>query len=175
MAVDSLLTSETNCMISSENIELLQFRINEEEKSSRIYENMSLWLSSTGFLGASALWSKYSKEELEHASWSKDYLLNLGIQPECRSIPSPTKSYEGFVAIVELSMQHEILVTKQCSELAKKALESSDFLLFTLASRYTKEQVEELGKMQNWLDRIKSFGSDKIALRLLDEEMSKYL
>jgi ferritin len=35
------------------------------------------------------------------------------------------------------------------------------------------EQKEEINKTCTWLDRIDSFGTDKVALRMLDEEMGK--
>ena len=36
-----------------------------------------------------------------------------------------------------------------------------------------KQQVEEHDKMQNWVDQLEAFGTDKLALRLLDDEMGK--
>jgi ferritin len=36
---------------------------------------------------------------------------------------------------------------------------------------YCKEQVEELDKFQNWIDRLSAFGEEKDVLRILDEEM----
>ncbi|MBP7008050.1 hypothetical protein KBB05_05075 [Patescibacteria group bacterium] len=38
---------------------------------------------------------------------------------------------------------------------------------------YCKEQVEELDKFQNRLDRLEAFGESKDCLRLLDEEMGE--
>lgn len=36
---------------------------------------------------------------------------------------------------------------------------------------YSKEQVEELNKFQDFLDRLTAFGQEKDVLRMLDEEM----
>jgi ferritin len=38
---------------------------------------------------------------------------------------------------------------------------------------YLNEQTEELAKTKYWLDRLEAFGSDKTALRLLDNEMGE--
>ena len=39
--------------------------------------------------------------------------------------------------------------------------------------RYLKEQVEEHDKTQTWVDKLAAFGEDKLALRLLDNEMGE--
>ena len=62
-------------LISNETIKLLTYRIQQEEQSSRLYKQMSLWLNNKGYLGAAELWSKNSKEEMSHAEWSMTYLL----------------------------------------------------------------------------------------------------
>lgn len=180
MSVDTLIPRQeatpanASGLISKSALEFLNFRINEEEKSARIYENMALWLNNHGFMGASALWARYSVEELTHAKWAKDYLLSLGIQPELRVLPAQPTSYTGLVEIIKASMTHELQVTEQCKTLGKKALADGDFVLLELAGSYNKEQLEELGKMQNWLDQLEAFGTDKIALRLLDNAMAEH-
>ena len=50
-------------------------------------------------------------------------------------------------------------------------MKKGDHMLYTLTSHYLKEQVEEHDKTQTWMDKLTAFGTDKIALRLLDNEM----
>jgi len=152
-------------------LEALQFRINEEEKSSRIYENMSLWFDNQGFAGAAQQWKQDSLDELVHAGWAKEYLLNLGIQPELREIPKQPTSFKSFMDIVEQTYAHEILVTEQCKDLASCAMKCGDHMLYQLALKYLTEQQEELGKTQNLIDKLKAFGTDPVALRLFDNEL----
>jgi ferritin len=54
-------------------------------------------------------------------------------------------------------------------------MKKADHMLYELALKFLKEQVEEHSKMQNWVDQLNSFGTDKIAMRLLDHEMKDYL
>jgi ferritin len=54
-------------------------------------------------------------------------------------------------------------------------MKKGDHMLYELALKFLKEQVEEHNKMQNWKDQLKAFGEDKIAMRLLDHEMKDYL
>lgn len=160
-------------IISDKAIEFLNFRINEEEKSWRIYENMYLWLEDNGFTGAAKLWRQYAEEELKHANWAKDYLVGLGFQPELRQMPTLKKDMGSLPDIIRLSLEHEIKITVQCNKLAKESLTEGDFMLHELALQYLKEQHEECSRQKNWVDQLEAFGSDKIALRLLDTKMSE--
>ena len=154
-------------------IQLLNYRIKQEEISARLYKAMSLWLNFNGYLGASKLWNSYSEEEFKHAQWSYDYLLDLDVLPELPELPKPETSFIDLVDIINRSYKHEQEVTKQCQELAKKAMQELDFMTLELAQKYLKEQQEELSKTVTWLDRLEAFGTSKEALRLLDNEMNE--
>lgn len=160
-------------IISPECIEMLNFRAQEEEKSSRLYEDMYMFLDNLGYTGAGALWHKYAHEEMVHVEWARGYLLGLGIQPEMREMPLIKSSYTGLPDIIKKSYNHELEITKQCKELASCALKEGDHMLYELALRYVKEQHEELTKMQTWLDKLEAFGEDATALRFLDNEMGE--
>lgn len=152
-------------------IGLLQFRIAQEELSSRIYHSMSVWLEFNGFTGAAKLWKTYSDEELKHANWAYQFLQDLNIKPVVPSIEKPISDFKGLPNIIALSFQHEEKISNQCKDLARAAMELQEPMVLELALRYNKEQVEEMGKMQYWVDRLQAFGIDPAALRLLDNEM----
>jgi ferritin len=86
---------------------------------------------------------------------------------------NPTTSFDSLPAIIRASFDHEIVVTKQIKVMASEALKQGDHMLYELCLRYLKEQVEEHDKTQTWVDKLASFGEDKIALRMLDEEMGE--
>jgi len=75
--------------ISKEIEGLLNQRILEEEKSSRLYLSMSKWLDFNGYFGASKLWKKYSDEEFEHSKKAYSYLEDLNILPTVPPLPEP--------------------------------------------------------------------------------------
>jgi len=158
-------------LIHSECLELLQFRNHEEEKSARLYEDMYMFLNNAGYTGAGKLWHKYAHEELEHADWAREYLMSLGIQPELREMPKLCGNYTDLAEVIKLSYQHEIEITEQCKALAACAMKHGDFMLYELAAKYLREQIEEVDKLQTWMDKLKIFGADKTALRFLDNEM----
>lgn len=161
-----------NPLLSEECEKLLNFRIEQEEFSSRLYLAMSMCLNNEGYTGAASLWKKYSDEEMTHANWARTYLLSMGVTPETPALKKPKSEYPGCLAeIIRDSFDHEIVVTKQIKEMADKAFKSGDHMLYELCLSYLKEQVEEHDKTQTWVDKLMTFGSDPIALRLLDEEM----
>lgn len=161
----------SNPFISKECIDILNFRIEQEEQSSRLYQSMSLWLNDNGYMGAAKAWLKDSEDELLHAQWAKDFLLDMGIQPLLPALKQPQQSFKDLCDVIKQSYQHEIVVTQQCNDLAKHAMEYGNHLLYQLAIKYLKEQQEELGKLQTLLDKLEAFGEDKIAIRLLDNEL----
>ena len=160
-----------NPMITEECVKHLNYRIEQEEYSSRIYLAMSMWLDDNGYKGAAKEWRKYSTEENAHADFAREYLLNLGVQPNTPALQSPTQTFSGLPQIIEMSYEHEIEITRQCKELATHAMKMSDHMLYELALKYLHEQQEEMGKMQDLMDELEAFGTDKIAMRLLDNKL----
>lgn len=149
--------------------ELLDYRIEQEEMSSRIYLAMSMFLDNEGYTNSAKLWKKYSDEELIHADKVREYLLSLGIQPGVPALSKPEEDFEDLAEIIEKSYEHEVDITNQCEELTKACQEEGDYLIAQLGFWLMTEQREELEKTQNLLDQLRTFGTDKTALRLLDD------
>jgi ferritin len=163
-------------VISENMIKLLNFRIEQEEYSSRLYKAMGICMDYKGYSGAAKLFKKYSDEEAAHAEWAYSYLLDLDIRPTVPAIQAPPPEFEGLLQVIDKAYKHELMITKQCEELAKAALTEGSFMTLALAQKYLKEQVEELSKVIFWLDRIEVLGGSKITpdgLFLLDKEMGE--
>jgi len=168
-------TKGKNILLSDDCVEYLNYRVQQEEYSGRVYMSMAMWLENNGYVNAGKLWRRYSDEEMKHADIARTYLLSMGVQPVTPKLDSPNQNFTGLPEIIEMSYEHEITVTKQIKDLAGDAMKKADHMLYELALSYLKEQVEEHNKMQNWVDQLNSFGTDKIAMRLLDHEMKDYL
>jgi len=162
-----------NPLLSEECLQLLNYRIQQEDYSSRMYLSMSLWLNNKGYVHSAALWKTYSEEERTHADWSRTYLLSMGVQPDTPELEAPGNDYAGLPDIIRKSFAHEIEITEQIKDLATTAMMSGDHMLYTLTAHYLKEQVEEHDKTQNLVDQLEAFGEDKIALRLLDNSFAQ--
>jgi len=154
-------------------IEALNYRINEEEFTSRLYHAMSIWLKLNGYNGFSKFWSEWAKEELTHASWAREYLLDVDVMPETRPIKEVENTYKSLQDVVEKTLEAEIKVTDQCNKLALRAHNKPDYMLATLAGKYLKEQRDEINKITNILTKVKEFGDNKAALLELDEQIGE--
>jgi ferritin len=162
---------KTSELLSNAIIKLLNYRVEEEENSSRLYLSMSLWLTNAGYLGAGKLFEKYSGEELLHASKAREMLLANGIQPFTASLKEPAQEFESLPKVINAAYIHEVEITKQCYELTKASYGENNYMVAELGLWYSKEQVEELDKFQNMLDRLEAFGEGSDLLRELDDEM----
>jgi len=133
-------------------IETLNYRIQQEEDSARLYEQISLWLNNKGMINLSKLYKKYADEENSHAGWSKSYLLDHRITPELRILKKVGTEFIDVKQILDLTLSHELDVTRQVTELAELALEEGNHVLYSLATKYCAEQQEEHGKATTNLD-----------------------
>ena len=154
-------------------IEALNFRINEEEFTSRLYLAMSIWFKINGYKGFAKFWGEWAQEELVHASWAREYLLDLDVIPETRPIREVKSSYTDLQDVISETLKAEIEVTDQCNKLALRAHNKPDYMLATLAAKYVNEQREEINKITNILTKVKKFGDNKTALLELDEQIGE--
>ena len=159
--------------LSEAMVNLLNYRIEQEEFSSRLYLSMSLWANNKGYLGAGKLFKKYSDEELLHADKAKEMLLANGIQPITPALEKPKQEFENLPKAIKEGFNHETEITKQCYALTKGAYTEENYMVAELGLWYVKEQVEELDKFQTLLDRLEVFNEKEDMLRELDEEMEE--
>ncbi len=136
-------------------INALELRIQYEELSARLYEDMSLWFEDLGYVNLAKLYKAYSSEEWEHSGWAKSFLLSYGEKPRLKNLVSPDTDYKDCLNILELTLEHELTILKQCEVLAKEALGRGEIALYTLALKYVEEQIDEVDKAIALLDIFK--------------------
>lgn len=159
--------------LNSKIVDLLNYRIQQEEMSVRIYLQMANELNYHGYFGAAKLWKKYSDEEKIHAEKVYNFLLDLDYLPETPALEQP-KTYNGdFIEIIKASYLHEQEVTRQCEELYLESMKQNCVKGMGLAQWFVNEQVEELQKTKAHLDFLDAFGTEKVILQELDERMKK--
>lgn len=159
--------------LSEAMVKLLNYRVEQEEFSSRLYLSMSMWASNKGYVGAGKLFKNYSDEELVHADKAKEMLLANGLQPITSALEKPEQEFENLPKAIKAGFDHETKITTQCYALTKAAFEEENYMVAELGLWYVKEQVEELDKFQNLLDRLDVFSEKVDMLRELDEEMDE--
>jgi ferritin len=159
--------------LSESMVKLLNYRVEQEEFSSRLYLAMSTWLDDKGFTGAAKLFNNYSDEEIIHANKAKNMLLANGIRPITPALKQPKQDFLSLADVILSAMNHEKEITTQCYELTKLARKEDNYMVVELGLWYCKEQAEELNKVQYLIDRLETFGEEPAMLRELDEEMGE--
>lgn len=159
-------------LIPQKSIDSMQLRIKHEEFNWKTYNAMSNWLNLHGYEGASKLFKQYADDELIHKQWAIDYLLDMNIQPIEPSEEQPKITFTGLPQIIALSYELELKTTNEIAEFITLCLKENDHMTrILLEQKYMTEQREELASRQMWLDKLDSFGTSEIALRMLDEDM----
>ena len=157
-------------LLSKEAIDDLEYRIQQEEFSSRLYKDMSLWFEDKGYLNLAKVYDEYSEEEMEHSTWASDFMLSYGIKPRLRALPSPEVGYNNCLEILNATLSHEIDVQNQCEKLSKNALQRGEIALYTLGLKYVTEQIDEAKKSFDFLSIYKAT-KDEL---LFDEYIGKH-
>lgn len=149
--------------INQEVIDILQYRIQQEQYTSKVYEQMSLFLQNESYLNMAKVWSKFSKEELEHAELAKKYLISYNVMPELMVIEEPMNDFKDAKDVIQKTFDLEVKTTEQVKELSDKAMELKDWSLFSLAQEYTEIQIEGMNEAYD-LVGIAKLTSDNLIL-----------
>lgn len=149
--------------ITQEVIDLLNYRIQQEQYSSKVYEQMALWLSNASYVNSAKVWSKFASEELEHAEIAKEYLLSFNVMPELMVIEEPVNDFKDLKDIIQKTFDHEVLVTEQCLDVTNKALGWKDWTLFALGQKYNEIQRIEMDEVYSLVD-ISNLSNDNLIL-----------
>lgn len=160
-----------NKLITKKVVDLLVYRIQQEEDSSRLYEQMSLFLNNKGYINTAKLYKQLANEEKNHAQWAKDYLLSFDVVPQLEDLEKQDITYNTLKDVLDQSLAHETKIALQCNELAQEALKMNDFMLFSLAQKYNYEQIEEVGRQQDLVDSYALTQNDLF----FDQYITKYL
>ena len=171
----NLIEKNKQSQLDSKIVDLLNFRIVQEELSSRIYKVMALWLEDKAYFNSAKLWSRFSQEELVHAEWAREHLLSFNIRPKTESLESVPNDFTGLGDIINKTLEHEMKITKQCNDFAKSCFELGDMNTFTLALKYNSEQIEEMKKANDLVTLLNNYGEDRLSIALLDHEIERFL
>ena len=136
-------------MLSSNVIKLLNDQMNLEFYSSNLYLQMSAWCEQNGFEGAAKFLSAHAAEEMQHMRKLFTYLNE----------------------IIELTYEHEKLITSKINELVGKTFEEKDYSAFNFLQWYVAEQHEEEKLFSGILDKLNLLGEDGKGLFLIDKDL----
>jgi len=160
-------------MISDTINEILNEQINKEFYSGYLYLSMSAYLKELGLDGF-ASWTKLqAKEEVEHGLKIFDYLISCESFVTLKQIRTPEFEFKGIISIFNHIYEHEKCITNAIKTIVQKANEENDITTLNFMDWFIEEQIEEERAVKNIIKRLKLFGDDKVALHLMDKELSE--
>lgn len=161
--------------ISDELEKRMNFHIEMEENSSRLYRAMSQWFTYNGWTSAGALFNKYADEEMTHMKKFYDYLQDRDVLPITPVVEEQSNKFESMEKIIEASYKHEIDVSIELSKTAARALKEGCLTSFTFMQWFINEQIEEEAKMKSFLDRIDMLKETNTSLFFMEETFEEAL
>ncbi|WP_040976357.1 non-heme ferritin [Necropsobacter massiliensis] len=159
-------------MLSANVIKLLNDQMNLEFYSSNLYLQMSAWCEQQGFKGAAQFLSAHAAEEMQHMRKLFTYLNETGALPVIGAINAPPHDFSSLKQVMELTYQHEKLITGKINELVGKTFEEKDFSAFNFLQWYVAEQHEEEKLFSAILDKLNLLGDDGKGLFLVDKDLA---
>ncbi|MDP8161994.1 non-heme ferritin [Pasteurella skyensis] len=160
-------------MLSNKIITMLNEQVNLEFYSSNLYLQMSAWCANKGYEGAAAFLREHATEEMVHMRKLFTYLNETGAYTKIAEIEAPQSEFSSLKEVLELTFEHEKLITKKINELVEVTLAEKDFASFNFLQWYVSEQHEEETLFGGILDKLNLLGQDSKGLYYIDKELAK--
>lgn len=159
--------------ISERMVEALNKQINAEIYSAYLYLSMAAFFESKNLKGF-ANWMKVQwQEELSHAMKIFEFVNERSGRVKLYSIKEPQHEWSSPLEVFKNVYNHEVEVTRRIHELVELAMAEKDYATLNFLQWFVKEQVEEEASALEILEKLKLIADDKVALMMLDGELSK--
>jgi ferritin len=147
-------------------------QVNAELYSSYLYLSMSSWADSQGLKGF-ANWTRVqAQEELVHAIFLHNQIMERGGRSILLPIQQPPSEWESPLAMFENILHHEEHVTALINNLASLALEEKDHAMYNFMQLYVDEQVEEEASATDIVVKLRRIGDNAALLYMMDNELA---
>ena len=103
---------------------------------------------------------RQSEEEREHAMRFVKYVVDAGERLEIPNIPAPTARFSSAEEAVQLSLDNELLVTRQINQLVDLAIRQNDHTSKNFLEWFVNEQLEEVSSMDQLLRMVRRAGEN---------------
>jgi ferritin len=158
-------------MITKKMEKALNEQINKEMYTSNLYLSMCSYFLDKDLDGIANFFRVQSQEELFHAQKQFDYIHDAGGKATISALDAPPTNFKSTIEVFQKTLAHEQLVSKSINNLAKLAMQESDFATYAFLQWFLTEQVEEEATVNNLLSKLKMIGDNTSALYLLNTEL----
>lgn len=157
----------------NENVgKILNEQVNKEMYSAYLYLSMSAHFSDIGLLGFANWMRVQAQEEMCHAMFIYDFLIDRGYNVLLATIEAPPNKWNSTLEAIEEALKHEIYVTGLINNIVTVAEDAKDRATMSYMNWFVDEQVEEEANAKEIIDKLKLIGDDKSALYLLDKDLA---
>ncbi len=160
-------------MLSNKIIAMLNEQVNLELYSSNLYLQMSAWCTNKGYDGAAAFLREHATEEMMHMRKLFTYLNETGAYTKISEIEAPKADFSSLKEVLDLTFEHEKLITAKINALVEITLAEKDYSSFNFLQWYVAEQHEEETLFGGILDKLNLLGQDSKGLYYVDQELAK--
>jgi len=101
---------------------------------------------------------RQSEEEREHAMRFVRYVVETGGEVAIPAMPAVKSGFGSAEEAVQLSLDQEVMVTRQINSLMDQAISSNDHAARTMLEWFVTEQVEEVSSMETLLRMVQRAG-----------------
>ena len=158
-------------MLSTRLEQMLNDQIAHELLNSKKYRVICAWLRREGYEGLASYFSKWSKEELDHADWVQDYLMNRNACVDIPETDAVEMSFKSVLEIAEYVMDTEVETTRLLYQIMEASKMENDYMTCDfIQTRMVHEQVEEEDKAQTLLDLAIKAKDNVAMLMMIDEK-----
>ena len=158
-------------MLDKKIVDLLNGQINKEFFSSFLYLDMANYYYDENLNGFGSWFEVQTQEEYAHAMLFMQYMQNNGHRPLLDTIAKPNIEFKSFKHVLEVTYEHELLISQSINEIYGAAYELKDFRTMQFLDWFVKEQGEEEKNVDELNKRFDLFGGDPKGLYMLDSEL----
>jgi bacterioferritin B len=149
---------ETQMLISDQMKAALTEQIGHEFAAMLQYVTIATYFESEGLPRLAQHFYRQAEEEREHAMRFVRYVVETGGEVAIPVIPAVKSGFGSAEEAVQLSLDQELMVTRQINALMDQAIAASDHAARTMLEWFVTEQVEEVSSMETLLRMIQRAG-----------------
>ena len=149
---------EMQMLISDQMKAALTEQIGHEFAAMLQYVTIATYFESEGLPRLAQHFYRQAEEEREHAMRFVRYVVETGGEVAIPVIPAVKSGFGSAEEAVQLSLDQELMVTRQINALMDQAIAASDHAARTMLEWFVTEQVEEVSSMETLLRMIQRAG-----------------
>jgi len=144
-------SKKNNDLLINKNVnEQLNTYINKLETLSRTYIYLSLWVLHNGRKGIAKHLETLSNKKEKYAKEVIDYLLDIGIMPEIKSIEIENDEISSLEDVIDIVYNKELKLKNIYNELLKTIRDNEETIFEPLILEHIKDYVEDLSMVNDF-------------------------